>query len=35
VAVGIGGNLVSNKLVAAGAFEQISAAARATVAAIG
>jgi 2-dehydro-3-deoxyphosphogluconate aldolase/(4S)-4-hydroxy-2-oxoglutarate aldolase len=34
-AVGIGGNLVSNKLVAAGAFDQISAAARATVAAIG
>jgi 2-dehydro-3-deoxyphosphogluconate aldolase/(4S)-4-hydroxy-2-oxoglutarate aldolase len=29
VAVGIGGNLVSNKLVAAGAFDQITAAARA------
>ncbi|RPH58040.1 MAG: 2-dehydro-3-deoxyphosphogluconate aldolase, partial [Chloroflexi bacterium] len=34
VAVGIGGNLVSNKLVAAGAFDQITATARACVAAI-
>ncbi len=31
VAVGIGGNLVSNKLVAAGAFDQITAAARVCV----
>jgi 2-dehydro-3-deoxyphosphogluconate aldolase/(4S)-4-hydroxy-2-oxoglutarate aldolase len=35
VAVGIGGNLVSNKLVAAGAFDQITAAARAAVKAVG
>jgi 2-dehydro-3-deoxyphosphogluconate aldolase/(4S)-4-hydroxy-2-oxoglutarate aldolase len=35
VAVGIGGNLVSNKLVAAEAFDQITAAARSTVEAIG
>jgi len=34
VAVGIGGNLVSNKVVAAGAFDQITAAAEACVAAI-
>ena len=34
VAVGIGGNLVSNKLVAAEAFDQITAAARSTVEAI-
>jgi 2-dehydro-3-deoxyphosphogluconate aldolase/(4S)-4-hydroxy-2-oxoglutarate aldolase len=34
VAVGIGGNLVSNKLVAAGSFEQITATARACVLAI-
>ncbi|MBA3944973.1 MAG: bifunctional 4-hydroxy-2-oxoglutarate aldolase/2-dehydro-3-deoxy-phosphogluconate aldolase [Herpetosiphonaceae bacterium] len=34
VAVGIGGNLVSNKLVAAGAFDQITAVARACVAAV-
>jgi 2-dehydro-3-deoxyphosphogluconate aldolase/(4S)-4-hydroxy-2-oxoglutarate aldolase len=34
VAVGIGGNLVSNKAVASGAFEQITAAARACVAAL-
>ena len=34
VAVGIGGNLVSNKLVAAGAFEQISAGARACMTAV-
>jgi 2-dehydro-3-deoxyphosphogluconate aldolase / (4S)-4-hydroxy-2-oxoglutarate aldolase len=34
VAVGIGGNLVSNKLVAAGAFEQIIATAQACVAAV-
>ena len=34
VAVGIGGNLVSNKLVAAGAFEQISAGARACMDAV-
>lgn len=34
VAVGIGGNLVSNKLVAADAFDQITAAARSSVAAI-
>jgi 2-dehydro-3-deoxyphosphogluconate aldolase/(4S)-4-hydroxy-2-oxoglutarate aldolase len=32
VAVGIGGNLVSNRLVAEGAFDQITAAARACVA---
>jgi len=30
-AVGIGGNLVSNKLVAAGAFDQITATAKACV----
>jgi len=35
VAVGIGGNLVSKQAVAAGAFDQITAAARACVAAIG
>ncbi|MGQ0601387.1 MAG: bifunctional 4-hydroxy-2-oxoglutarate aldolase/2-dehydro-3-deoxy-phosphogluconate aldolase [Anaerolineales bacterium] len=35
VAVGIGGNLVSKQAVATGAFEQITAAARACVAAIG
>ena len=34
VAVGIGGNLVSNKLVAAGAFDQITAGAQKCVAAI-
>jgi 2-dehydro-3-deoxyphosphogluconate aldolase/(4S)-4-hydroxy-2-oxoglutarate aldolase len=34
VAVGMGGNLVSNKLVAAGAWEQITATARASVAAV-
>lgn len=34
VAVGIGGNLVSNRLVAEGAFDQITAAARACVAAL-
>jgi 2-dehydro-3-deoxyphosphogluconate aldolase/(4S)-4-hydroxy-2-oxoglutarate aldolase len=34
VAVGIGGNLVSNKLVAAGAFEQITAGARACMNAV-
>ena len=34
VAVGIGGNLVSNKLVAAGAFEQITETARACVLAV-
>lgn len=34
VAVGMGGNLVSNKLVAAGAFEQISAAALACMNAV-
>jgi len=34
VAVGIGGNLVSNKLVAAGAFDQITAAARACMNAV-
>ena len=34
VAVGIGGNLVSNRLVAEGAFDQITAAARAVVAAL-
>ena len=34
VAVGIGGNLVSEKLVAAGAFEEITARARACMAAI-
>lgn len=34
VAVGIGGNLVSNKLVAAGALEQISAGARACMDAV-
>ncbi len=34
VALGIGGNLVSNKLVAAGAFDQITAVARACVAAV-
>ena len=34
VALGIGGNLVSNKLVAAGAFEQITSAAQAYVAAV-
>jgi len=34
VAVGIGGNLVSNKLVAAGAFDQITLAARACMDAI-
>lgn len=34
VAVGIGGNLVSSKLVAAGAFDQITAAARACVEAV-
>ncbi|MEI7844696.1 MAG: bifunctional 4-hydroxy-2-oxoglutarate aldolase/2-dehydro-3-deoxy-phosphogluconate aldolase [Chloroflexota bacterium] len=34
VAVGIGGNLVSNKLVAAGSFEQITATARACVQAV-
>ena len=33
VALGIGGNLVSNKLVAAGAFDEITAVARACVAA--
>ncbi|HUG33515.1 MAG TPA: bifunctional 4-hydroxy-2-oxoglutarate aldolase/2-dehydro-3-deoxy-phosphogluconate aldolase [Anaerolineales bacterium] len=35
VAVGIGGNLVSNKLVASGAFDQITAAAQAAVEAVG
>ncbi len=34
VAVGIGGNLVSNKLVAAGAFDQITATARACMSAV-
>jgi 2-dehydro-3-deoxyphosphogluconate aldolase/(4S)-4-hydroxy-2-oxoglutarate aldolase len=34
VAVGIGGNLVSNRLVAEGAFDQITAAAKACVAAL-
>jgi len=34
VAVGIGGNLVSNKLVAAGAFDQITTTAQACVAAV-
>lgn len=34
VALGIGGHLVSNKVVAAGAFEQITSAARACVAAV-
>jgi 2-dehydro-3-deoxyphosphogluconate aldolase/(4S)-4-hydroxy-2-oxoglutarate aldolase len=34
VAVGIGGNLVSNRLVAEGAFDQITAAAQACVAAL-
>jgi 2-dehydro-3-deoxyphosphogluconate aldolase/(4S)-4-hydroxy-2-oxoglutarate aldolase len=34
VAVGIGGNLVSNKLVAAESFDQITAAARSTVEAV-
>jgi 2-dehydro-3-deoxyphosphogluconate aldolase/(4S)-4-hydroxy-2-oxoglutarate aldolase len=34
VALGIGGHLVSSKVVAAGAFEQITAAARACVAAV-
>jgi len=34
VAVGIGGNLVSNKLVAAGAFDQITSAARACMDAV-
>jgi 2-dehydro-3-deoxyphosphogluconate aldolase/(4S)-4-hydroxy-2-oxoglutarate aldolase len=34
VAVGIGGNLVSNRLVAEGAFDQITAAAKAVVAAL-
>ena len=34
VALGIGGNLVSTKLVAAGAFEQITAKAQACVAAV-
>jgi 2-dehydro-3-deoxyphosphogluconate aldolase/(4S)-4-hydroxy-2-oxoglutarate aldolase len=34
VAVGVGGNLVSNKLVAAEAWEQISATARASVASV-
>jgi 2-dehydro-3-deoxyphosphogluconate aldolase/(4S)-4-hydroxy-2-oxoglutarate aldolase len=35
VAVGIGGNLVSNRLVAEGAYDQITAAAKAVVAALG
>ena len=35
VALGIGGHLVSSKAVAAGAFEQITAAARACVASVG
>jgi 2-dehydro-3-deoxyphosphogluconate aldolase/(4S)-4-hydroxy-2-oxoglutarate aldolase len=35
VAVGIGGNLVSNRLVAEGAYDQITAAARACVASLG
>lgn len=35
VAVGVGGNLVSNRLVAEGAYDQITAAARACVAALG
>ena len=34
VALGMGGSLISNKLVAAGAFDQISATARACVAAV-
>jgi 2-dehydro-3-deoxyphosphogluconate aldolase/(4S)-4-hydroxy-2-oxoglutarate aldolase len=34
VAVGIGGNLVSNKLIAAGAFDQITETARACVSAV-
>jgi 2-dehydro-3-deoxyphosphogluconate aldolase / (4S)-4-hydroxy-2-oxoglutarate aldolase len=34
VAVGIGGNLVSNKLVAAGAFDQITASAKACIEAV-